>query len=158
MITNPFVEGRNLPQFISWKHLKNGETYELELINPGKFLFYEYANGGYMIIPTKVLKDGKLSVLEMLKGERVVVSIPIRTFSHSWMMLPRLFRQQFQDGDNLYIKFIKNTQKDLSVLDVARVKCEHEEKKFFDLVQTQKEAYISVEQKYSQKPKKVIHK
>ncbi len=141
---NPFLRGRDLPQFVSWKHFLDKTFYHLELIQPWNHIVQEYGReGGYMIIAAEVHETSPLSVMHFNKGEMVVVSLPVRVFNRAWYMLPRHFKQAFSEKDNVRIKFEKRSQKDLRFKDVERLECSEAQLKFSKTVYDNPRLYIN---------------
>lgn len=143
-VINPLVAAMNRPQQTSWKHMKEKTTYHLRLIDPMNCLLQESIfNGKYLTIAAEVLKDSPLTVLKMIKGERIVVDLPMRCFMRSWYMTNGLFRQNFKVGDSVDLVFHKGSKKDLSFVRIERVEPTPEQSEFARSIYSNGEAYTT---------------
>lgn len=141
-VENPIITSYGKAQHTSWKHLKDKTVYKVRMLLPWKCIITEYArNGGYMTIACKVLSESPLTVMRLVKGELMVLDIPIRCFERSWHGLPRLFKDNFEAEHSLDLTFEKRNFKDLRFKSIDRVKASKEEEDFAQVVYDNPRAY-----------------
>jgi hypothetical protein len=145
MIENPFKTNRDTPQHVSWKHFIDWEIYHVEFILPFNAIINEWGHegGAYMSICAEVLEDHNLHVSTILKGQLIIIDIPIKTFNRSWICVNKVFREQFESGDNLRVKFRKRSKQDMSMIELEKFQPSPEQKAFADRIYADPDTYRS---------------
>jgi len=90
-----------------------------------------YREGGaYIVLCAEILADCNLHVSQIQKGAMVVINFPLKTFARSWVCVNKTFRDQLQPGDNVRVKFKKNSKQDIAMYDLERVVPTDEQREF----------------------------
>ena len=123
MMPTPFHTTRGKPQQMSWKHLKDGKIYDFELILPFRSIMQEVSKeGAYMIVAAEAKEDQELHVMSMNKDQKVVLNIAATTFSRAWEAVSKSIIDTITEADNIRLKFKKDSNRSITILDVERMK------------------------------------
>lgn len=146
IIKNPMDATEDQYQHLSWKHLKDKTTYFLELIKPKKGPISYHTNstdngGAYWTLAVEVLEESITNMYPLVKGEKIVIDFPVKTFQRSWAALSRILRREFTIEHNLKIKFTKITKKNIFIHTVERMESSPEHSKFADEIYLHPEIY-----------------
>jgi len=123
MITNSFIRAKEITQHLSWKHLKDKTEYHFELILPFNSIVQDRGRrrGVYMCICAEVITDNELSSSNIIKGQMIIIELPVQTFDRIWRGVNYIFRSQLTERDNLRLKIKKNSYKEFYILEYERL-------------------------------------
>jgi len=146
-LTNPLLKTRDHYQHLSWKHLKNGTEYHLELIHPLKGVVRQHSEmGAYWTLAAEVLDDSESNILSIQKGAKIVVDLTVRTFERAWVATSMMFRQGFKEEHNLRIKFIKKSKQSMFIMEVEKLVCSPDQHQFANEVYSNVNVYAPDQQ------------
>lgn len=132
---NPLVAAQNKYQHLSWKHLKNNETYHFEFLQPLKGPVTKHNSakkqmGTYWTIIADAIDKCKTNILPMQAQERVLIDIPVKTFERAWVAISLLFRRDFTPKHNLRIKFVKKSKQSMFIQEIEKLMSTPEQDQF----------------------------
>ena len=140
-IENPFIRCRDVAQHFSWRHLKPDVDYHLNFLLPVRALVQQVSrDGAYVIIAAEVLEDRPTLNFLFLKGERIVVDFPTRTFERAWVSVA-VRQRETGATDNIRLVFVKRNLKNMHITSVERSKASPVQVAFAESIYNHPEIY-----------------
>lgn len=119
---NPFEIVRAEPQSLIWTSIVRKIVYDVELILPLKAqstqcrLITNRVMETYMTVCAEIMEDQEIVNSNILKGEFVKISFPIKTTINAFLNMNLLSRKQMTEDVNVRIKFIKQTDRMMKII------------------------------------------
>ncbi len=108
-----------MKQYLLWDSLKDGTTYDFELISYFKAKPFRYAKGGYIDFAAIVLRDHDEPLMQ--RDEFVRLNLPLKCFTVAlWELAPKLKKavlDKKQANTNVKIRFVRVSRKRMKLLE-----------------------------------------
>jgi len=144
MIINPFIKARTKPQHLSWKHLLEKTSYQLELLLPFSAVIMEWGRtGAYLSLCAEVLVTKKTTNSEIIAGQKIIIDVPVKTFERSWQGINYELRKSVDENSNVKITITKNSRKDMILTNCEKKEVTPDQREFCE------KNYSELQQEYT---------